>query len=171
VRVTGTILNTPYQRPRHWSEGRLDPEDGDTPAGEPDTEDRAAELSDMILFDYLTTNVDRWGGNFTNVRTREAGGPLIYLDNGAGFTAGPSARIPLTDARLHALERFRRSTVEAIRELDRERLVRRMGDDPLAPILDDRQLDHLFERRDHVLEHVAAMESTHGARVWLGDGR
>lgn len=185
VRVQGSLVVTPYQRPRGWSrdvnrwrretgsessdgtETAPAPEEPDTevsgpPAGEPDTADRPAELSDMILFDYLTTNVDRWGGSFTNVRTRGVGGPLVYLDNAAGFTAGPRARIPLMDARLHALSRFRRSTVAAIGALSMERLARRMGDDPLAPVLTTRQLDQLEERRRHLLEYVARIQREHG---------
>lgn len=160
VRVQGALRVTPYQRPVHWSRNRV--ADDGPPAGEPDTDDRAAELSDLILFDYLTTNVDRWGGAFTNVRTRGAGGPLIYLDNGAGFTAGPTARIPLMDARLHALSRFRRSTVDQIRALDLARLEARMARDPLAPILSPRHFEQLEERRAYLLEHVAAMERRFG---------
>jgi hypothetical protein len=169
IRVEEGLAITPYQRPRGWRRDRAgeapdvdDDEEQASEAGDPDTEDRAAELSDMILFDYLTTNVDRWGGRFTNVRTRGRGGLLVYLDNGAGFTAGPSARIPLMDARLHSLQRFRRSTVDAIRALDRRRLTRRMSRDPLSPILSDRQLDQMEERRAHLLEHVADMERRFG---------
>jgi hypothetical protein len=164
VRVSGPLGVTPFQRPIGWSENRRS--DDSTPANEPDIADRPAELSDMILFDYLTTNVDRWGGSFTNVRTRGRGGPLIYLDNGAGFTAGPTARIPLMDARVHALQRFRQSTVDRIRALDVERLERRMAADPLAPVLTPRHYEQLEERRRHLLEHVAAMEERFGARVF-----
>jgi hypothetical protein len=117
----------------------------------------------MILFDYLATNVDRWGGDFTNVRTRGAGGPLVYLDNGAGFTPGPRARIGLTDARLHGLQRFRRETVERIRALSPGSLRRRMDRDPLAPFFSEKQMRQLFARRDHLLEYVAQTEQRFGA--------
>ena len=164
VRVAGALAVTPYQRPIGWSRGER--ADDGPPTGEPDVPSRPAELSDMILFDYLTTNVDRWGGSFTNVRTRGAGGPLVYLDNGAGFTAGPTARIPLMDARLEALQRFRRSTVGAIRGLEVARLRERMARDPLAPVLTDRHFEQLAERRRHLLEHVAAVEARFGDRAF-----
>ena len=164
VRIAGALGVTPYQRPIGWSRG--EPADDGPPATEPDVPERPAELSDMIVFDYLTTNVDRWGGSFTNVRTRGAGGPLVYLDNGAGFTAGPTARIPLMDARLEALQRFRRSTVDAIRRLDVARLRERMALDPLAPVLSDRHFEQLEERRRHLLAHVGAMEARFGDRVF-----
>jgi hypothetical protein len=167
VRVEPQLLVSPFQRPRDWSGANVMTE-GAPATEQPDTTERAAELSDMILFDYLTTNVDRWGGNFQNVRTRGAGGPLIYLDNGAGFTAGPrGARVPLMDARLHAVQRFQRETLSRLRQLDRTRLERRMAEDPLAPFLTDRHLDDLFERRDHVLDHAAAMESQFDTATWL----
>ena len=57
-----------------------------------DRADRGAELSDLVLFDYLIHNIDRWGGGFTNVRTRGEGGPLVFLDNAGGFGAGREVR-------------------------------------------------------------------------------
>ncbi len=164
LRVSGPLRVNPYQRPREWSR---DQSGGSAHAftipPAPTIRERPRELSDMILFDYLTTNVDRWGGSFTNVRTHGEGGPLIYLDNGAGFTAGPEARIPLMDARLHALERFDDATVERIRSLDLEALRERMATDPLAPFLNERHWAQLAERREHLLEHVAAVVDEHGA--------
>jgi len=167
VRVDGPLLVTPFQRPREWRESLVQTE-GERAEDTADTDDRPGELSDLILFDYLTTNVDRWGGNFTNVRTRGEGGPLIYLDNGAGFTAGPrGARVPLVDARLHALQRFQQTTLSRMRQLDRSRLERRMSQDPLAPFWTERHLNDLFERRDHILEHAEAMEAGFGDAIWL----
>ena len=166
VRQEGSLLISPYQRPREWSNAHI-PTEGPIAEDEADTEERVGELTDLILFDYLTTNVDRWGGNYTNVRTRGEGGPLIYLDNGAGFTAGPRARVPLMDARLHALQRFRRETVDRIRELDQGSLEARMARDPLAPFLRARHYEHLFVRRDHLLEHVEELSGRYGDAIWL----
>ena len=100
-------------------------------ATEPDQESRPAELSDLIVFDYLTQNVDRWGGDFTNLRIRGPGGPLIYLDNGAGFWLGEQ-RLGLMEARLKALQRFRRATVEAVRRLDVDAFALAGGESPPA---------------------------------------
>ena len=135
-------------------------------AAAPDTRERPAELSDLIVFDYLTQNVDRWGGDFTNVRSLGPGGPLIYLDNGAGFWLGEQ-RLGLMEARLKALQRFRRSTIEAVRRLDIERFGARLGADPLAPVLNEKQLDGLAQRRRAVLQHVDAMVARFGEREVL----
>lgn len=173
IRVDPNFGISPFQRPwdfrrqvQAWKAGSpIEPAEDLGPEREPDTADRAAELSDMILFDHLTTNVDRWGGAFTNVRARGAGGPLIFLDNGAGFSPG-QVRIDLMEQRLRAVQKFRRSTVGAIRALDLDRYRERLAGDPLAPVLDDRQLTDLAARREAVLEHVAACERRFGDAVF-----
>jgi hypothetical protein len=133
---------------------------------EPEGADRAAELSDLIVFDYLIQNVDRWGGGFTNVRTRGPGGPLVFLDNGAGFWPNEQ-RLPLMEARLRHLERFRPSTVLALRRFDRARFEARIAGDPLAPLLDAHQLEGLEARVSAALEHVEAMHAAHGEAIYF----
>ncbi len=131
---------------------------------EPDTPERAAELSDMIVFDYLIINLDRWGGEYTNVRTRGEHGPLIYLDNGAGFIA--QASNGLMRARLHAVEKFRKATIDAIRALDIDKLEKRMQTDPLWPFITEQHLTHLAARKQDVLDHVEAMHAKYGDAIY-----
>jgi hypothetical protein len=168
VRVQSALPITPYQRPVDYRAdlnhrpGIREATDARRPVAQsPDIEQRPAELSDLIVFDYLTQNVDRWGGDFTNVRSRGEGGPLVYLDNGAGFWLG-NQRLGLMEARLKAVQRFRRSTVEAVRGLDIERFSERLRADPLAPVLNDKQLDGLAQRRRALLEHVDEMIARFG---------
>ena len=173
VRIQQTLPITPYQRPVDYRSdlrkkpGVREATDPSRPlAGEPDSEGRPPELSDLIVFDYLTQNVDRWGGDFTNVRTRGQGGPLIYLDNGAGFWLGEQ-RLGLMEARLKALQRFRRSTVDAVRKLDVDAFAARLRGDPLAPVLNEKQLDGLQQRQQALLEHVDAMVARFGEAAVL----
>jgi hypothetical protein len=173
VRVQKTLPITPYQRPVDYRAdlnrrpGVREASDPNRPlAKSPDTETRPAELSDLILFDYLTQNVDRWGGDFTNVRTRGAGGPLIYLDNGAGFWLGEQ-RLGLMEARLKALQKFRRSTIDAVRALDIDAFAERLRGDPLAPVLNEKQLDGLRQRRQAVLDHVESVVARFGEAAAL----
>jgi hypothetical protein len=168
VRVQKSLPITPYQRPVDYRAdlnrrpGVREATDPSRPiAKAPDIEARPAELSDLIVFDYLTQNVDRWGGDFTNLRSRGKGGPLIYLDNGAGFWLGQQ-RLGLMEARLKALQRFRRSTIDAVRALDIERFASKLRGDPLAPVLNEKQVDGLAQRRRAVLEHVDAMVTRFG---------
>ena len=44
------------------------------------------DRSDLLIFDYLVQNVDRWGGDFTNVRSRANDGPLVFLDSAEQYT-------------------------------------------------------------------------------------
>lgn len=173
VRVQKTLPITPYQRPVDYRAdlnrrpGVREATDPSRPVAKtPDLETRPAELSDMIVFDYLTQNVDRWGGDFTNVRTRGADGPLIYLDNGAGFWLGEQ-RLGLMESRLKALQRFRRATIEAVRALDVDAVATAMRSDPLSPVLNDKQLDGLRQRRQAVLDHVATMIARFGEAAVL----
>ena len=168
LRVDGTVpAATPFRRqPGFWAAVRRAP--GRRPAGpdapQPDVPERPAELSDMIVFDYLAHNVDRWGGDNTNVRTVGAGGPLMYLDNGAAFTLF-RPRVRVMDRRLAEVQRLRRSTVDAVRAFDPGRFARRLEGDPLAPLLDARQLANLEVRRRYLLEHVDALVARHGAEA------
>lgn len=154
---------SPFQRPGEYRRARAEDGAVAAPAGapEPDLPTRPAELSDMMVFDYLAHNVDRWGTNNTNVRTVGPGGPLMYLDNAASFTL-PSPRIAQMDARLRAVQRFRRSTIEAVRRFDVAHFVERLADDPLSPVLDERQQRNLETRRLYLLEHVDALVREHG---------
>lgn len=168
VRVGSTAPGavSPFQRPRAFAEALAAIRDGGTapgvpPAGPPDSPDRPAELSDLVVFDYLTGNTDRWGGENANVLTRGRRGALVFLDNGAGFPPGP-ARSTLLDSRLHAVQRFRRHTVEALRAMNAADLARRLRAEPLAPVLDADQLAAFDVRRDEVLAHVAQQVARYG---------
>jgi len=154
IRIQALLPITPYQRPaqvRAALSGEAQPS-GHSTHQQPDRPQRPLELSDMIVFDYLTSNVDRWGGGFTNVRVRDTDGSLVYLDNGAGFW--PRARLGLMDRRLHALQRFRRETVEALRAFDLEGFRDRLASDPLAPVINDSRIRGVEERRLEVLRYV-----------------
>jgi hypothetical protein len=132
---------------------------------EPDREDRAAELSDLVVFDYLTRNGDRWGGDNANVLVRGPKGPLVFLDNGASFEPGEQ-HPSLGEARLHVLQRFRRRTIAGVRAFDMERYKRRLAGELIQPVLTEAQLEGLRQRRDRLLEWVAQNEKQFGEAIW-----
>lgn len=157
---------TPYQRANLYREQAAALTE-DTPPREvpeppdPDREDRPSELSDLIVFDYLIHNGDRWSSNRSNLRIVGEGGPLMFLDNAAGFTMR-RPRTPLMDARLTGVQRFRRATIAAIRRLSLRRFERRLDRDPRAPLLDPEQLEHFAARREALLEHVDGLIAQFG---------
>jgi hypothetical protein len=178
VRYWPSTAVTPFQRPAVWKRQLdLSRKNGDNWRTkedrfrrrnlhpEPDRDDRPSELSDLIVFDYLTRNLDRWGGDNANVLVRGKAGPLVFLDNGAGFEPG-EARPSLMEARLHALQRFRRSMVAAVRGFDIERYKQRLAQETVQPVLSSVQLEGLAARRKGLLEWVSEMEKVHGEAIW-----
>lgn len=178
VRYWPSTAVTPYQRPAAWK-WQLDQvrKHGDDWRSKeerlrrrnlhpvPDREDRPAELSDLIVFDYLTRNLDRWGGNNANVLVRGPHGPLVFLDNGAGFENGDQ-RPSLMEARLHALQRFRRSTIAAIQAFDIKGFEARLGRELVQPVLGPQQIEGLAARRVALLEWVEEVRKVHGEAIW-----
>jgi len=76
---------------------------------------RVAEISTLLLFDYLLLNFDRWSGG----NTTEADGEMIYIDQGAGF--GPDKKHGHSRLMLKTLkwsERFPRSLAHGLFQLD-----------------------------------------------------
>jgi hypothetical protein len=137
-----------------------------TDVPKPDHPDRAGELSDMLLLDFLLLNLDRWGGGNGNVLTVGVGGPLIFLDNAAGLSAGPHRR-SLPDKRFFPVQRFRKPTIEALRALDLRALARRLEQDQAAPLLTVQQLEGIGLRRQAALAHVEALCNEHGTDAVL----
>lgn len=173
IRLEGPLAISPYQRPSDYRgllNQRLTPEETEIGRLEeqdrPLTDARAGELSDLIVFDYLISNVDRWGGGFTNLRTCGGGGPLVFLDNGAGFWTG-SHRLGLMDARLEALQRFRRRTIEALERFELAAFSERLAADPNSPLLTERQIEGVEVRRRAVLAHVMRLRRRFGDRIWV----
>jgi hypothetical protein len=169
IRVQRLLPVSPFQRPAQVRAAlRRDaaPRAHHSRHRDPDAPTRPGDLSDLIVFDYLTSNVDRWGGGFTNVRVRSGDGALVYLDNGAGFW--PRARLGLMDRRLEALQRFRRSTVEKLEAFDIDHYRARLATDPLSPVIDEARIQGVEERRQAVLEHVHALVSRYGEDAVLG---
>lgn len=125
-----------------------------------DRDGRDVELSNLVVFDYLTANQDRWGGNYTNVRTVGEGGDIIYLDNGAGFRGGRYQRDRVLDSRIEAVQVFDAQTVQAVQDLDVDAFATELEEHGVT--LSRRQRRGLETRVAHVLEHVAAMQANYG---------
>lgn len=128
--------------------------------------ERLPEWSDMLVFDHLIHNTDRWSGG--NVLTLGRGGPVVFLDQAAGFNPWrPDTKM---NRRLAATCRFRRATVNAIRaRRGRETLSSRLADslahDPLAPVLGARAGQDLEARLITLADHMDACEEKLGSAM------
>jgi len=133
-------------------------------------ERRLPEWSDLLVFDFLIDNTDRWsGGNVLAL----GGGGLIFLDNAAGFAPWRSSRGENTMNRVEPVCRFRKATRDALAAAGPasaaeahlgSRLERSLAKDPLAPVLGKAQFAALDARVARLLEHVAECQRE------LGDG-
>jgi hypothetical protein len=117
----------------------------------------AADLSDMLLLDWLTLNTDRWtGGQIRRQGSME--GPLVLIDNAAGFGPNWQNNTGRVWPAFQLAQRFRAPVVERLRALGDEAL-----DEQLADVLDCDQLQGLRERRDRALAHIAELLGRFGA--------
>lgn len=154
--------------PKDWTEGLRSRE----PLRE-EIAKRLPEWSDLMVFDFLIDNTDRWsGGNVLSL----GGGALIFLDNASAFAPWRSSRGENNSKRLAPLCRFRRATVDALRALGPAapvderlgaRLAQTLAADPMAPILGKSQLAAVDARVELLLEHVTRCEVDLGAEVVL----
>lgn len=132
--------------PRDWLDGLS----ADAPL-RPALTPRLGEWSDMLVFDALIDNTDRWSGG--NILGLGKDGPLILLDQAAGFN--PTRREPVLDRRVQSLCRFRRETVAALAALRAGGAVKLLSTsldhDALAPVLTPAQLA-TFDGRCELLE-------------------
>jgi hypothetical protein len=157
---SGRLVNV--EPPKGWTRALLDPDAGSLPP------DRALEWSDMVLFDYLLDNTDRWSGG--NVLALGDGGPLVFLDNAAGLQRGgvadPSKSV------LGKVCRFRQSSFESLARASgklAERLSRSLAGDPLAPVVAETRLSAVDQRLAKLLAHVDGCIASHGRERVLSE--
>jgi hypothetical protein len=127
----------------------------------------AAELSALLLFDFLEDNVDRWsGGNILRPRAApgEPSAPMLFMDNGASFSAlngGLGARPSDQAARLDHVQRFSPSLLRSLRALTAASLQSAVAEDALGPCLSEAQIQALLTRRDRIVAHADEVAAAH----------
>jgi hypothetical protein len=122
----------------------------------------AAQLADLLVFDFLISNPDRYSGG--NMLTNEDGSRLLFMDNTLSFFIEPQgneknrvalARCQRFSRRLvQALDRIREETLTAILALASE------GD---FEILTKPEIRAVVLRRDYVQKCIDALVATYGA--------
>ncbi|MCC7535082.1 MAG: hypothetical protein IT379_02645 [Deltaproteobacteria bacterium] len=133
--------------------------------------ERVREWTDLVVFDFLIDNTDRWSGG--NIRTLGVGGPLIFLDNGAGFNQWRAEHDRVGMDILQYVCRFKRTTIAQLRAMGPDapegqrlgaRLRAAMARDVLgAETLGDVHYRALDFRVGRLLQHVQRCEQRFGA--------
>ncbi len=138
----------------------------------PGDADLAADLARLVLFDFVTDNVDRWsGGNI--LRQHPNGQPpsaMLFMDNGASFSVGADglgARPRDQAERLAHVQRFPRALLTSLRALTADTLRAAMREDPLGALLGEAQITALLARRDAVVRHVDETVHAHGENATM----
>jgi len=133
--------------------------------GEPIPADKVelmAQLSDLLLFDLVQNNSDRFSGG--NLMVSKDQRVLYFMDNAFGFQVEPEGHMRCRAA-LSRCQKFSKKLIEALRRLEISSLRAALEPDP--GVLSEAELRGLLARRDVALHHVDALIAQHGAEKVL----
>jgi len=125
-----------------------------------------SQVSDMLLFDFLINNIDRWSGG--NVKASGDRRVLYFMDNTMAFGDDPDGHSKVRTY-LHRCQKFSRRMVRRLRHL-REAEVREVLTHEIAPfdhLLEEEEIAALLSRRDHALEYIDGLIEEHGREAVL----
>ncbi len=122
-----------------------------------DKVDLMAQLSDLLLFDLLTNNSDRFSGG--NLMTSKDGRVLFFMDNTFGFQVEPEGHVRCRTY-LSRCQKFGKKLVEALRRLDLPSLRLALEAEPGA--LGDAEMRSVLARRDVALRYVDGLVTQNG---------
>jgi hypothetical protein len=113
-------------------------------------------LSDMILFDELTANWDRWSGG--NVFTDASGGDLVLIDNAAAFGPVGAERRARMDAVLDRAVSPSPAFMDAMVALTREGVTLALAEVGYG----EAQVNGVMDRRDRLLARLVRQTQERG---------
>jgi hypothetical protein len=116
----------------------------------------AAQLSDLVVFDFLTANPDRHSGG--NMKMSPDGKQLFFMDNTMSFYVDPTGNQKTRDA-LERTQRFSRSMVKALEKINVPTLERVLSEETGTPyeILTPAEINAVVARRDVIRQYVAVL--------------
>ena len=125
-----------------------------------------AQISSMVLFDFIINNPDRWSG--ANARVSRDDKFLYFMDNTMSFGADDDGH---RKARIYfqRSQKFSRALIEALRELDDDSLRAVLSWDrgPYSYLLSNREIKSLLKRRDFALDYIDELIAEHGESAIL----
>ncbi|OIP41824.1 MAG: hypothetical protein AUK47_05575 [Deltaproteobacteria bacterium CG2_30_63_29] len=126
--------------------------------------DLARQLSNMLAYDFLINNWDRFSGvkEFWGVNCQFANGHIVSIDNGAAFPKTTNEKV---DKHLQDVQRFSRQLVKAVRELDHDRTLARLF--PEATDYERERYETFWTQRTLFLAYVDGLIAAHGESAVL----
>lgn len=136
-------------------------------AGQPIPQDKrplAAQLSDLIVFDFLAANPDRYSGG--NLKMSADGSRLYAIDNTLAFFLAPDG-LPQNRELLERTQRFSRRLRGALERMSPETLRAALDAERDSPyeILTEAEAAAVLSRRDAVRRYMDALASRLGEPV------
>ncbi|MDB4936591.1 MAG: hypothetical protein JWP87_3563 [Labilithrix sp.] len=128
-----------------------------------DQKELARQISTLVAFDFVTANWDRWSGG--NVGIDKPSGTLLFIDNdGAFFDVPPREGLERNEKLLDGVDKFSRSFIDEMKELDEGAMKRALGEETAGvPLLSEKALAGVLQRRKQLLQLVDAKASDAGA--------
>jgi hypothetical protein len=130
-----------------------------------DAVEMTRQISDVILFDFVIDNVDRW--TLSNTKGTPDGHVLYFMDNTLSFTPYPQG-LPKSSLYLHRAEKFSRRLVARLRALTRDEVATALADHgALGALCTDEELDAILGRRDAAIAYIDRLIAEHGEQEVL----
>ena len=122
----------------------------------------AAQLADLLVFDFLISNPDRGSGG--NMLTSEDGSRLLFMDNTLSFFIEPQGNDKIRTA-LGRSQRFSRRLYQALDRISEETLSRILAQASEGDyeILTKPEIRAVVSRRDFVQKYIDGLVATYGA--------
>jgi hypothetical protein len=122
----------------------------------------AAQLADLLVFDFLISNPDRYSGG--NMLTTEDGSRLLFMDNTLSFFIEPQGN-EKTRTALARSQRFSRRLYQALDRISEETLthVLAQASEGDYEILTKPEIRAVLGRRDYVRKYIDGLVATYGA--------
>ncbi len=126
----------------------------------------AAQLADLLVFDFLISNPDRYSGG--NLLTNEDGSRLLFMDNTLSFMIEPEGTEKTRGALMRS-QRFSRRLYEALDRISEDTLARILtqaseGD---YEILTKPEIRAVVARRDFVRRYIDDLAKSYGSAAVL----
>ena len=126
----------------------------------------AAQLSNLVVFDLLMNQRDRFSGG--NMKVSEDDRVLYYMDNTAALFS-PQSGHPRLRTLLAKIGLFSARTIENLRGLSEASLRAELAAEPEQPyeLVTPEELAGILARKDAILAHVDALVARHGKAAVL----
>ncbi|MCL2325271.1 MAG: hypothetical protein FWC40_02025 [Proteobacteria bacterium] len=126
--------------------------------------DLARQIANMIVFDFLINNWDRFSGKpeFWGVNCQFKNGRFVSIDNGAAFSKTPH---PKPEKWLHSIQRFSKTAHRAIENLDKEETYRVLFQNPSD--YDESRYETFWQQRQRYLDYVQSLIDANGIESTL----